>query len=84
MTVIAQDPIVLPDLDDVDPDREDVLHMFRFAEGSARLRIAYAIEHRIELTALCGRKRVPTRTSDDLPVCPECRCVWTAYAEVAA
>lgn len=83
MTVIAQDPIVLPDLDDTDPDGEDVLHMFRFPEGSARLRMAYAIEHAQELTALCGRRRVPTRTSDDLPVCPECLAVWTAYAEVA-
>lgn len=83
MTVIAKDPIVLPDLDDVDPDSPDVLHMFRFTEGAARLRIAYAIEHSIELVALCGRKRVPTRTSDELPVCPECLEVWTAYAEVA-
>jgi len=29
-----------------------------------------------ELTALCGKKFVPTRDPRNYPVCPECREIW--------
>jgi len=50
-----------------DGDRERFAHIVRKAE------LTDAMIYGKEITALCGKKWIPTRDPEKFPVCPDCR-----------
>ena len=64
-----------PDVDldvHVDPALNDGDHE-RFAHIVKRAELADAMVYGKEITALCGKKWIPTRDPEKFPVCPDCR-----------
>lgn len=43
--------------------------------------LADAVVFGTPLTALCGKKWVPTRDASKFPVCPECKDIWEGFPE---
>jgi hypothetical protein len=60
-------------LDDTDTgDTERRAHIVLKAGGGAAASVTEAIVMGIELEALCGKRWVPSRDPEGLPVCKEC------------
>jgi hypothetical protein len=56
----------------VDPTIGDGDHE-RFAHIVRRSELTDAMVYGKEITALCGKKWIPTRDPERFPVCPDCR-----------
>jgi hypothetical protein len=56
----------------VDPTLDDGDHE-RFAHIVRRSELTDAMVFGKEITALCGKKWIPTRDPEKFPVCPDCR-----------
>ncbi len=56
----------------VDPSLSDGDHE-RFAHIVKKAELTDAMIYGKEITALCGKKWVPTRDPEKFPVCPDCR-----------
>jgi hypothetical protein len=64
-TSTRTDESTAPTLDDGDHDR--------FAHIVKRDELTDAMIYGKEITALCGKKWIPTRDPERYPVCPDCR-----------
>jgi hypothetical protein len=64
-------PVIDIDVD-IDPTLGDGDHE-KFAHIVKRNELTDAMVFGKEITALCGKKWVPTRDPEKFPVCPDCR-----------
>ncbi len=68
----------------VDTDSDTITRRARIDEGDHDKFAHYARKNDITeamvtgkaVTAICGKKWVPTRSPDDFPVCPDCKRIY--------
>lgn len=72
---MSTDVLEKPDTVTTDGDHERFAHYFH----KAAIEAAYM--EGVEVTALCGKKDVPTRDFTKFPVCPTCQEVLDAIPE---
>ncbi len=69
MSTVEPQIIDSPRLEESDPDEGRLAHIGRAAEVNR----AYVTGE--EITALCGKRFVPTRDPDRYPICPRCSAI---------